>query len=301
MVRLLSPPDHSLAAVNLRIMRTVLSAIAAALILASCGDDKTTTTDNHAAADTTHAGPAHTGDIVLEDLPAQSPDFKDATLKLSSAVTAKAGDSAKTNFIFEVRGFQLKGQTESDNAQYCNNSKDGQHIHFILDNQPYKALYDPKHEATMAPGSEHYLLCFLSRSYHESLKHKGAAMLTHFRIDSTGKYQKLDDPTTPMIFYSRPKGDYLGKDTANLLLDFYPWNFEPGKDGYAVKADVMNEATGQSATFTLKEWKPQFVTGLGTGACTVKLSILKDGQPVSGEHTSVTRKITLSASEPLVR
>ena len=281
-------------------MRTALLITAAAAIaLASCGGNNETSNTGNKPADTTAAAPDNNAGIELADMPSQSPDFKDATLKLSSAVTTKAGDSAKTNFIFEVRGFQLKGQTESDNAQYCNNSKDGQHIHFILDNQPYKALYEPKNEATMTRGSEHYLLCFLSRSYHESLKHKGAALLTHFRIDSTGKYQKLDDPTTPMIFYSRPKGDYLGKDTTNLLLDFYPWNFEPGKDGYAVKADVMNETTGQSASFTLKEWKPQFITGLGTGACTVKLSILKDGQPVSGEHTSVTRKITLAASEPL--
>ncbi len=86
------------------------------------------------------------------------------------------------------------------------------------------ALYEPTHTATVALNSEHYVLVFLSRSYHESLKNKGAAMVYHFKVDENGKLQKMADPKTPMVFYSRPKGDYLGKDTANVLFDYYVWN-----------------------------------------------------------------------------
>jgi hypothetical protein len=184
-------------------------------------------------------------------------------------------------------------------SRICNNSEKGQHIHFILDNLPYVALYEPKHEVTLARNTEHYVLCFLSRSYHESIKQKGASVLIHFKIDSAGKLQRLEDPATPMVFYSRPKGDYLGKDTANVLLDYYLWNTGEG-NRYMVKADVRNETTGANTSFNLKEWKPYLLRNLGTGKMQIMLTLLEqNGNPVSGPNTKVSRGFQLAAAEPL--
>ena len=42
-----------------------------------------------------------------------------------------------------------------------------------------------------------------------------------------------------MLFYSRPKAEYAGKDAKIILLDFYLVNTELSKDGNKVKAYVQ--------------------------------------------------------------
>ena len=232
-----------------------------------------------------------------------SPDFPDATLAVKSVTAAAVGkDSTKLTFNFDVQKYELKAQTADSAAKGCANSHQGQHIHFILDNQPYKALYEPKNEITLANGSEHYLMCFLSRSYHESIKSKGAAVLYHFKVsEKGGKSEKMDEPKTAMLFYSRPKGDYIGKDTANVLLDFYVWNGTLAADAYKVKADISNEnVASQTLSTTIDKWEPNFIQNLGTGKCKVVLTLVdKDGKTAEGPMTSATREFNLSASEPV--
>jgi len=263
-------------------------------LFTACGPGKTT--DENAAEQNTKDTVRN---VSLADVP-KSPDFPGATLTLNNVTASPAGnDSVRLKFDFGVSNYELKAQTGDADNKMCANSKEGQHIHFILDNAPYKALYEPTHEEVVAKNSEHYLLTFLSRSYHESLKNKEAAVLTHFRVDENGKFQKLDEPKETMLFYSRPKGDYLGNDTTNLLLDFYPWNAQLGSD-YSVKAVVTNNTTGATGTFTLNEWKPMFIKNLGAGQCSVTISLVdKNGQPVSGTNTTITRNITLANKEPM--
>ncbi len=236
--------------------------------------------------------------IKLESVTA-SPTYENASIAIKSVKAEKAGkDSAKVAFAFDVQNYELKMQTTDKDNKMCNNSDKGQHIHFILDNQPYKALYEPNNDVTLANGTEHYLMAFLSRSYHESLKQKGAALVYHFKIDEKGNLKKLDDPKTPMVFYSRPKGDYIGKDTTNVLLDYYVWNCELATDGYKVKATITRP---QSDAFTtnLDKWEPKFIQNL-SGKCKVVLQLIgKDGNKVDGPQTEVSRDINLSAGEPL--
>lgn len=229
-----------------------------------------------------------------------SPEFENAELTLRNANATLIGkDSTKVAFAFDVKNYNLKNQTSDAANKQCNNSDKGQHIHFIMDNKPYVALYEPKHEITLAKNSEHYLMCFLSRSYHESIKTKGAAFVFHFKIDENGKLVKLDEPKTPMLFYSRPKGDYLGKDTTNLLLDFYVWNASLGND-FKVKANFKNETTGQSKEATIDTWQAMFIEHMGTGKASVSISLTdKDGKAIEGPMTSATRNIQLAAQEPL--
>ena len=226
-----------------------------------------------------------------------SPDFPGATLTIKSVKAEKNGkDSTKVSFNFEVKSYELKLQTSDNGSKMCNNSDKGQHIHFILDNGPYKALYEPTNEVMLPnDGKEHYLVAFLSRSYHESIKTKGAAIVYHFKIDEKGNLKKLDDPKTPMITYSRPKGDYMGNDTANILLDFYVWNCDLAADGYKIKAEIINQDKAtQQLTATLDKWEPHFIQHLCTGKCKVTLTLMdKDGKQAEGPQTSVTREFNL--------
>ncbi|MBX2907369.1 MAG: hypothetical protein KF744_15090 [Taibaiella sp.] len=277
--------------------RSVLFAsMASALFLTSCGDGKapeTPETVTDSASATAPVAPQ------LSDV-AASPEFEGASLKISSVKADKVGnDSTKLSFKFDVKNYELKGQTADAANKMCNNSAQGQHIHFIMDTQPYKALYEPKNEVTVANGTEHYLMVFLSRSYHESVKSPGAAALYHFKISETGTLEKLDDPKTPMVFYSRPKGDYVGADTANILLDFYVWNCTLGADEKHVVADVTS-ANGATAKFTLDKWAPKFINHLAMGKNKVTLTLTdKEGNPVDGPCTSATREFNLAAGEPM--
>lgn len=275
-------------------MRLSLSLVAATLLLTTACNDTGSGSKEEAKT------PVAADSIRLADVPA-SPEFPDAQLSIEGmqTTTTVGTDSVKLSFNFGVKNYELKAQTADASTKQCNNSDKGQHIHFILDNKPYVALYEPKHEVTVPANSEHYLLCFLSRSYHESVKSPKASVLLHFKIDEKGVLTKLESPKTPMLFYSRPKGDYLGKDTSNLLLDFYPTSVSMGSV-HRVRAEVHNETNGRLATFMIDSWKPSFIQGLGTGKASVVLTLVdKDGNPISGPNTTVTRNINLAASEPL--
>ena len=126
-----------------------------------------------------------------------SPEFPDAQLGISGMQATPVGtDSVKLSIRFDVKNFDMKAQTTDAEGKQCNNSAQGQHIHFILDNRPYVALYEPKHETTVALNSEHYLLCFLSRSYHESVKSPGAAARHPWTSPMSRTLRRPSEPVT---------------------------------------------------------------------------------------------------------
>lgn len=230
-----------------------------------------------------------------------SPEFDGATLAVGKILTEADGDNVNVTFNFDVSNYELMNQTSDADAKMCANSGKGQHIHFILDDKPYAALYEPTHTVSIEKNTEHYLLAFLSRSYHESVKSEGASLVYHFKVDENGNVVKLDDPTEPILFYSRPKGDYVGKKNIdNLLLDFFPWNTELGANGNHVLAHI--KANGVDTTMVLTDWKAYFLNNMPTGTPTITLTLVdKDGNKVEGPMSEVTREFTLSLDEPIAQ
>lgn len=219
---------------------------------------------------------------------ADSKQFPGAELKVSSISAEKVGaDSALLTVRYDVMNFTLTEHTDDSNAGHMANSSEGQHIHFILDNTPYAALYKPEHSVMVKLDTEHNLMSFLSRSYHESIKEPNAAVLKYFKVDEEGKVIELDNPEEPSLFYSRPKGEYAGEDTNNILLDFYLANTTLD-DGYKIEAKVND------STFVLDQWTPYEIEGAPKGELTVQLTLLdKEGKAMEGENKSITRKTTL--------
>lgn len=277
-------------------MKALITLLAAtSLLMASCGDENKG--EGNAVSDTTVVATQPV--VELTDFSA-SPEFPDAQLSIGDIkTTAQGTDSVKLEFAFNVKNYELKNQTSDADNKMCNNSEQGQHIHFILDNKPYAALYEPKHSVILPKNSEHYLLVFLARSYHESIKTKGASALLHFKIDGNGKMQKLEAPSAPMVFYSRPKGDYIGKkNTDNLLLDFYVWNGQLNDSTLNIKAQL--KANSVDTTFVLKAWKPYMLKNVPFGKPSITLTLTdKDGNKVQGMNTEVTREFNLAADEPI--
>lgn len=270
----------------------VLSSFAAStLLIASCGNGdnaNNTVANNDSTTVTTAENPITLAEVT------DSKEFNDATLAIKEIKAEPAGnDSVKVTINYNVGNYTLGAQTEAGVSSKCNNSDKGQHIHFILDQTPYTALYEPTHSFTVAKNSEHYVMSFLSRSYHESVKSKTANVLVKFKIDEAGKLVKLDNPTTPMVFYSRPKGDYVGKDTENLLLDFYLVNTDL-TDGNQVKVNI----NGQE--YLINNWAPKFIQHAPMGTLNVNLQLVdKDGNALTGDNTTASREIKLAQQEPL--
>lgn len=271
-----------------------LAALSASLLFTACNSGETKSEGT--ATDTTAAPkklPLEVADVT------GSPEFADAQLNIATIQSDLQGkDSAKVSFAFSVKNYELKNQTSDAAGKMCNNSDKGQHIHFILDNKPYVALYEPKAEVVVPKNTEHYLLVFLSRSYHESIKSPGAAAIYHFKIDGKGKLQKMDEPKTPMVFYSRPKGDYVGKaNTDNLLFDFYVWNTRLS-DSVMVKAKIKGD--GVDTTMDINTWKAMFLKNMPMGKSTIKLTLVdKNGKKIDGPETEVSREFNLAKDEPM--
>ncbi|MDM1295621.1 hypothetical protein HX021_15120 [Sphingobacterium sp. N143] len=265
---------------------------ALALLVGAIGCNNSSTkstdqTDSTGGMDTTAA---QTMDSISVTPIADSKQFPGADLQIASITAEKAGtDSAKVTVKYDVKNFKLTEMTDDEHATHMANSHDGQHIHFILDNKPYTALYKPENSVMVPLNSEHYLLSFLSRSYHESIKTTEASKLVKFKIDAAGKLTLDAAPKEPSLFYSRPKGEYKGEETKNLLLDFYLVNTNIASDGNKVIADINGQ------TFTLDKWGPYEIKGLPMGNNKVKLTLIdKDGNAVTGDNVSVERDIKLS-------
>lgn len=213
-------------------------------------------------------------------------EFPDAVLRIGSLTSQLVDDSAEVTINYEIENFKLTEQTEHDHQMA--NAAEGQHIHFILDNEPYVALYKPDHSFKVALGSEHILMSFLSRSFHESIKTDPAYRLVKFKVDHNGKIEQLDLPTEPTLLYSRPKGEYHGSDTKALLLDFYLVNTTLEASGHQIKAEINDQE------FILTQWAPYELLNLPMGENRIKLTLIdEDGNPLKGDNTSVERKFNL--------
>lgn len=191
-------------------------------------------------------------------------------------------------FEFTYANYELKMQTPDAESKMCANSDQGQHIHLIVDTLPYAAKYEGSFAYEIEDG-EHYILAFLSRSYHESIKNGQADILRKVTIaDNT--ITNSAEVTDPMLFYSRPKGTYVGKaNTERIMLDFWLHNVELGED-YQVKAQVNDQI------FMIDEWQPYFLTGLPMGDNTITLTLVDgEGNPVDTPLNPVTRTFTLQA------
>jgi len=210
--------------------------------------------------------------------PSQS--FKDAEIKGMSYV------NGVFNFDVADGDYKLGVQTADADQKMCANSGKGQHIHLIVDNAPYAAKYTNEFDYEIEDG-DHYLLAFLSRSYHESIKTEKAHVAKKVTIKDNAIINAAPIEET-MLFYSRPKGTYSGKkETDKVMLDFYPINAEIGKS-----QKIIAMINGEEHEIT--KWQPYYIEGLPLGENTVSLALVDiEGNKLSAPYNPVTRKFTL--------
>jgi len=215
-----------------------------------------------------------------------SPLFEDAILNLNSPNEGGLFKTNVVNFNYDIKNFELTAPTlKGECVGECANSLNGQHIHLILNNEPYQAKYTTDFSDTLKDG--HYVaLSFLSRSYHESIKHYDAYDLRQFTVGATKIKMDL---TKPFLFYSRPKGEYKGKNARKILLDFYVVNAQLAANDYKVRVTIND------AVFILTNWEAYIIEGLPIGSHRIKIELLdKNEQLVNSTFNSTERTIVLS-------
>lgn len=218
--------------------------------------------------------------------------FADATIAQStSSSSSELLDENKISIHYTTTNYELKKQTDTTGSKNCANAVGGQHIHCIVDNEPYNAIYDENGTVKASGDGQHTVLSFLSRSYHESIKNKNAYSLTSVITGKSRYVSRYAAPILdqPMLFYSRPKGEYKGGETDAVLLDFYIVNCDLSESGYKVKAEI------NGTEFMLTKWSGYFMEGLPLGENTIKLTLLDSkGKQVESPFSSSERKFTLS-------
>tara|TARA_B100000963_G_scaffold136382_1_gene118666 strand:- start:216 stop:923 length:708 start_codon:yes stop_codon:yes gene_type:complete len=206
-----------------------------------------------------------------------SPKYEDAELVLN-----ELSSGSELEFSFDVKNYELGAQTEHDFQYNLANSKKGQHIHLIINNNPYSAHYTNKFKKKLDPDNG-VILAFLSRSYHESVKNKNAYIFTQY-----GDLEKID-LDKQYLFYSRPKGTYTGQDTKKLLLDFYLVNTTISENGNRVRATINNEE------FLIDEWSPYYIEGLPKGEVKIKLELINSsGELIDNPFNPSIRTVILN-------
>ncbi len=216
-----------------------------------------------------------------------SAQFPASSLTLERPTETNISTAGEVDFAFKVGDYDLGTQTDSPVKSMLANSGKGQHIHFILDNDPYSAHYEPEFKKEISAGT-HYLVAFLSRSYHESVKNSNSFVAKKIVVGDAGTDNMNVDLDKPTLIYSRPKGEYSGADTENLLLDFFLLNTTLSENGNKVRATINGKE------FMITEWAPQVIKGLPKGEVTVKLELLDaSGNLIPGGFNEVTRTVTL--------
>ncbi len=190
-------------------------------------------------------------------------------------------------FSFDVANYDLGNQTPDAESKMCANSAKGQHIHLIVDKDPYAAKYTNEFEHAV-DDDKNYILAFLSRSYHESIKTDQAHIAQKVKIKDKSLISQ-ENIEGAMLFYSRPKGTYIGKQNTNkVMLDFYLVNTEISEGGNYVEANINGEL------HKITKWQPYYIEGLPMGDNYIGLVLRdKDGNQMDIPLNPVKRVFTL--------
>src|SRR6185503_5048725 len=246
------------------------------------------------------------------------------TLRIISPAKDATINGSKVEVKLELMG-DLKGYMPHKDPA----TQKGNHIHVILDNQPYEAYYELGQPFELRNVSEgrHTLRVFPSRPWHESYKNEGAFQMVEFTVKGGGDASKPTttnagkvmasptvaagatparegkdfsasqagkvDATKPLLTYSRPKGDYKGDEADPLMIDFWLSNAKLKGDGGEYQ---VRYAVDRAAPRTIDKWEPIWLSGWINGQHSIKLELLdKDGNVVdNGGYNTTTREINIA-------
>lgn len=182
---------------NLKQMCTLLAA--AALLSACQTESVNVNTGGYSQANANYSAPANsaTGATTAQNLtevprPQKIADMmKERGQQDEAAPTVKIAEPANNATVnsstVKVK-LELSGDLKGYMPMMDPATKMGNHIHVILDNQPYEAYYNLNQEFELrnVADGEHTLRVFPSRPWHESYKNNGAFQMVKFTVKNGG-------------------------------------------------------------------------------------------------------------------
>lgn len=310
----------------------VCALVAASLTACSSGNNANTTATTNVAPPAATPSPSPQSltttprpqkiEAAMKDRGEQ--DQAKPVLRIASPTKGQVINGSTVNVKLDLSG-DLKGyKPHKDPA-----TQKGNHIHVILDNEPYEAYYElgQPFELRNVTEGKHTLRVFASRPWHESYKNEGSFQMVAFSVKGGGDASKPTttnggqvmannnananaaapregkdvgkseagdiDPQKPLLTYSRPKGENKGEDADPIMIDFWLSNGKLQGDGgqYRVRYTVDGGAPRH-----IEKWEPIWLTGWTSGKHTVKLELVdKNDTPIeNGGYNTTTREITVA-------
>ncbi|HKP69412.1 MAG TPA: hypothetical protein VJV05_09015 [Pyrinomonadaceae bacterium] len=302
------------------------------IFLSSCATAPTNTNSSNASNSNANTAPA-AQTLSVVDTPQRVKDLmasrgEQDTAQPTLKIVEPAANSTVTSSTVKLK-LLLEGDLKGYKPHKDPATSTGNHVHVILDNQPYEAYYeiDQAFELRNVADGEHTLRVFPSRPWHESYKDAGAFQMVKFTVKNggadankpatTNSGQQMSnansnanaaptvegkdmqnstagpvDATKPLLTYSRPKGEYKGVESDPVMIDFWLSNAKLKGDGgnYRVRYSV----DGGEVKY-IDKWGPIWLSGWTAGKHSIKLELVdEDGGLVdNGGYNSTTREITI--------
>jgi hypothetical protein len=294
----------------------ISAAVLAAALFSACQTPTNTNTVTNSNTNT-NASPA-VQNLTIVDRPQKIKDQMAArgdqdqaapTLKIVEPAANSAVSGSTVKVKLNISG-DLKGYMPHKDPE----TQMGNHIHVILDNQPYEAYYnlDQEFELRNVADGEHTLRVFPSRPWHESYKSEGAFQMVKFTVKDGGA-----DNTKPVTTNSgqqmsnaansnansransakpAPEGKDMQNSTAGpvdaakpLLTYSRPKGEYKGADAEAIMIDFWlsnAKLTGDGGEYRVRysidggeprfidKWEPVWLSGWTNGKHSVKLELV---------------------------
>jgi hypothetical protein len=205
--------------------------------------------------------------VQLAVSPETAPAVTEAALRI---VTPSDGDRFQEGEDVEVRlglvGYELRVPTPTGDERGLARAPDGQHIHLIVNDRSYQAIYDLDEPVVLEdlPAGTHVIRAFPGRDWHESVKSPGVFDQVVIVVGDGD----LDAFVGPNVVYSRPQGVYEGAQADSILVDFYVDGIELGEDSYQLLF-TLND----TQTFRITTWQPYLLVDVPAGEHTLRMEL----------------------------
>jgi hypothetical protein len=209
-----------------------------------------------------------------------------------AVISPQAGEVVQNPVRIELvlGGFELGVPTPGAEERGIMLAEGGQHLHVIVDDEPYISVYDASEPVTLpelSPGP-HTVRVFPALQWHESLKGPGTFEALQFYVGQASGDLPIR-PGAPLLTYGRPLGTYAEADADSVLLDFLVRNARFAAGGYKVRLSVDGQHVED-----LTELVPYYLVGLTPGEHTVELQLREaGGRIVPGAYNTTSRTITI--------
>src|SRR5256714_10987921 len=228
---------------TMRFLKHPLVLIALGVLIACTSCEQKTENQNTTA--TTTVSPPSTQELTrvsrpqaIQDMMKQRGEQDQATPTLR--VLSPAKNATINGSTLEVK-LELNGDLKGYMPHKDPATGKGNHIHVILDNQPYEAYYEldqPFQLLNLSEG-EHTLRVFPSRPWHESFKNDGAFQMVTFIVKGGGEASKPTTTNSGQIMASPAKGPAKPEASKPETAGASPTPAREGKDFSATAITTM--------------------------------------------------------------